>query len=84
MSVTADNDMDAFNSFLLEQQAQGVVFATPEQSVQAYREYQKQLMEFQRLLEPALGQSARGETFEIDRDAFKADVLRHLAQKGIT
>jgi hypothetical protein len=82
MSVVSTSQMDSFQTFLGEQKSRGIVFATPEESVEAFRKYEQELAALKTLLEPALQQSARGEYVPFDLESVKARMFQKAADKG--
>jgi len=63
----------------------GSVRLSPEESVEAFCAYQRDLARLKKDIQPAVERFHRGEGgCELDYDAVKQDVAQRLAEKGIT
>jgi hypothetical protein len=80
----SQDDMQSFYEFLGRRlQGGGAGDLTPEQSVREFRAYQTELARFKEETQPALEQSARGESKPLDLDALMKRVRARLADDGI-
>jgi hypothetical protein len=84
MTTTTETELEAFRRFVDEQIKRGERKLSPEQSVAAFRAYQRDLERLQEELRPALERSARGEGKEIDWEEFERRGRERLAREGIT
>jgi hypothetical protein len=83
MSGDTASELDAFQSFAQER-LDAESYRVVENTLALYRERQRQLERLREELRPALEQSERGESREIDFEQFKAVARQRLADKGIT
>ena len=84
MATDAPNELHAFYRFLAGQLQEEGSTLTPEQSVEAFRTYQRELDRLKREIEPAVEQFESGEGRDLDYQAIKEEVTHRLAQKGVT
>jgi hypothetical protein len=78
-------DLASFHLFVGERLLQqGFAELTPEQSVEEFRAYQRDLERLRDELAPALEQVHRGEATEIDMEKLITEGRERLAQKGVT
>ena len=84
MVTETANELVNFQRFLGEQIQNGGAQLSPEESVQGFRAYQKDLARLKEFLKPALEALARGEGEELDIEQFKREVTARLAERGIT
>ncbi len=82
MSVDLTTEISAFNQFV-EQRLKGCDL-TLEESIQRFREYQRELEELRRKLQVAEEQSTRGESRPLDIEATISKVRERLAREGVT
>ena len=80
---TAQTELQAFHWFLGERLASGRCNFTVEESVELFREYQREVERLRKELKPALEQSSRGESGPLDIDELKEEVTESLAENGI-
>ena len=83
MSTDISSELVAFHAFLgklLESKDRSL---TPEKSVEEFRNYQNQLAQFRRDIQPALEELDRGEGNELDFRQVEKEVLDRLSQEGI-
>ena len=83
MSGETSSELDAFRSFAHER-LDAESYRVVEDTLALYRQRQTELERLRQELRPALEQSARGESKEIDFEEFKAAARQRLAEKGIT
>lgn len=84
MATGSPNEIHAFHRFLTARLQDGGSPFTPEESIEAFRQYQKELQQCRDEIAPAIEQLNRGEGREIDFESLKADVTRKLRDEGIT
>jgi len=84
MAAEPQSELDLFHQFLSEQLEDHGADLSPEESVQAFRAYQRDLKRLQGEVRPALERSLRGESESLDVDDLKARVTKRLADQGIT
>ena len=84
MSTETQTDIEIFYEFLGRQLADGRKKLTPEESVQLFRAWQRDVERLRAELQPALEQSARGESEPLDAEALKKKIRDRLAEQGIT
>ena len=83
-ATNSPSELDVFYQFLAEQLRDGASDLSPEQSVEAFRSYQRDLERLKNDIRPAVEQFKRGEGRQLDYDAVKDEVTQRLAAKGIT
>jgi hypothetical protein len=76
--------MPAFFKFLEERMELGLRDRSPEESVEEFRIYQRQLAELRAKIREAEASSARGESGPLDMEALIARLRERLAKEGIT
>ncbi len=84
MATQIPSELESFQRFLSERLEDGTVELSPEESVEAFRAYQRDLERFREDLAPALARSLRGEPEPLDIDDSKARGRRRLEDVGIT
>jgi hypothetical protein len=85
MATDMCHEIEAFYQFLGRQLEAGSVDLSPEQSVQAFRAYQSDLLRLRNDLQPAIDRSDRGEPAVLfDADDVKRRGRERLAREGIT
>lgn len=84
MATNSPSELDVFYHFLAEQLQDGACDLSPEQSVEAFRSYQRDLERLKNDIRPAVEQFKRGEGRQLDYDTVKDEVTQRLAEKGIT
>ena len=84
MATNLPSELEVFYQFLAEQLQNGASDLSPEQSVEAFRSYQRDLERLKNDIRPAVEQFKRGEGRQLDYDALKDDVTKRLAEKDIT
>ena len=84
MATDTVTELEAFHKFLGERLKNGRCKLSVEQSVEAFRAYQRELQTLRQDLAPALEESARGNSAPLDIEQLKAEVREALAEKGIT
>ena len=82
MSVDLETEVTAFNQFV-EQRLKGCDL-TLEESIQRFRQYQRELTDLRAKLQVAEEQSRRGESRPFDIEKTIARVRERLAREGIT
>lgn len=82
--ISTQTDLESFHKFVGGLLKQGKNKLTLKEGLAAYREYQNELKRLREELQPALEQSARGESEPLDIEAMKAEVTKKLADQGIT
>jgi len=83
MSIGSSNDLHNFHHFLGLRLESGPTGLSPEESVQAFRTYQQELMQLQAELKPALDRLDQGEGKEIDFEKLEQEIVQRLAKEGI-
>jgi len=84
MATQLPNELESFHQFLSEQLEHGEVELSPEESVKAFRAYQRDLERCREEIRPALERSLRGESQPLDAEELKTRVTQRLAERGIT
>ncbi|MGH7202214.1 MAG: hypothetical protein ACREJB_16535 [Planctomycetaceae bacterium] len=84
MTTELRTELQAFHRFLDQKLKDGKTELSPEESVAAFRAYQRDLERLRRDIQPALDQIARGEARPIDFDEFIRKGRERLAEEGIT
>ena len=84
MAAQLPNELESFHQFLTEQLQHGAGELSPEESVKAFRAYQRDRERCREDIRPALERSLRGESEPLDVEGLKARVTKRLADKGIT
>lgn len=84
MAAEPPTELETFHRFLTDQLAGGRSDLSPEESVKAFRAYQRELERLKKEIAPAVERSKRGESRELDFEAIKDEVTQRLAQRGIT
>ena len=83
MSGDTASELDAFQSFAHER-LDAESYRVVESTLALYRERQRELERLREELRPALEQSERGESREIDFEQLMEEGRRRLAEEGIT
>ena len=78
MATESPSELEAFQAFLNRQLADGDPGLTPEESVEAFRAYQRDLERLREEIGPALERSRRGESEPLDMDDIKARGRKRL------
>jgi len=84
MSTETQSELELFHRFLSEQLENGESDLSPEESVEAFRAYQRESGRLKEAIRPAVERFKRGEGSELDYEAVKDEVTQRLAEKGIT
>ena len=84
MSTQPQTELEAFHSFVAQQLQSRRGDMSVEDSVKAFRAYQRDLERLKADIQPALNEIDRGEASELDYDALNERVAKRLADKGIT
>jgi len=84
MSIGPSSDLHSFYHFLGLRLEGGPIGLSPEESVLAFRTYQKELAQLRSELKPALDRLDRGEGEEIDFERLEKEIVDRLAKEGIT
>ncbi len=85
MSTDPCREIETFYQFLGERLLEGSVNLSPEESVEAFRAYQRDLERLRKELEPALDRFDRGESANsFDAEDVKRRGRERLAREGIT
>ncbi len=83
MTTQSVTELEAFYQFLGDKLKNGASKMTVEESVQAFREYQRELEQLREEVLPALERSLRGESTPFDIEDIKVRGRERLAKKGI-
>ncbi len=84
MSIGPSSDLHNFYHFLGLRIESGPIGISPEESVQAFRAYQEELIQLRAELKPALDCLDQGEGKEIDFEKLEKEIVQRLAEAGIT
>ena len=84
MATEPQSELELFHQFLSQQLEDHGSDRSPEESVEAFRAYQRDLKRLQGEVRPALERSLRGESEPLDVEDLKARVTKRLADQGIT
>jgi hypothetical protein len=85
MSTDACREIEIFYQFLGNQIQEGSVDLSPEECVEAFRAYQRDLDRLKREIEPGIDRFDRGEPgIPFDADDVKRRGRERLAREGIT
>lgn len=84
MATESESELRAFCDFLQQRLEGGTVELSPEESVEAFRAYQRDLERLRKDVRPALERSLAGESEPLDIEDVKARGRRRFAQRGIT
>jgi hypothetical protein len=85
MSTDASREIETFYQFLGEQIQEGLADLSPEESVEAFRAYQRDLDRLRKELRPALDRLERGAPASpFDAEDVKRRGRERLAREGIT
>ncbi len=85
MATQVPTELESFHRFLTLQLESGGKDLSPEESLDAFRAYQRDLARLKKDIQPAVERFQRGEGGrELDYDAIKQDVTQRLAERGIT
>jgi hypothetical protein len=85
MSTDPCREIETFYQFLGERIQEGSVDLSPEESVEAFRAYQRDLDQLRTELQPALDRFDRGEpAIPFDAEDVKRRGRERLAREGIT
>ena len=83
MATVPENEVLAFYRFLGEQMNRGANELTVEESVEAFRAYQRDAARLRQHLAPSIEQAKRGESKPLDADAVIERVNSRLSEEGI-
>jgi hypothetical protein len=83
MDVAAVSDLAAFHEFVATQLERNAPPITPEEAVEAFRAYQRDLTKFKRESQAAMDEVEQGRTKPLDALALKDRVRQQLAEQGI-
>lgn len=83
MATVPESEMAAFYRFLGERIDRGASEMTVEESVDAFRDYQRDVARLRQHLAPSIEQAKRGESKPLDAEALIERVARRLPEKGI-
>ena len=83
MATQPQSELELFHRFLSEQLQNGGADISPEDSVKAFRAYQRESARLKKEIHPAVERFKRGEGQELDYEAVKEDVTRRLAERGV-
>jgi hypothetical protein len=84
MATETVTDLELFYRFVGESLTNGGKDRSPEESLQAFRAYQRELAGLRKAIEPSLERSLRGESLPFDATKIKRRVTEKLAKEGIT
>ena len=84
MATEPQSELVWFHRFLSEQLENGASDLSPEESVKAFRAFQRESGRLKKAIHPAVERFKRGEGRELDYEAVKDEVTQRLAEKGIT
>jgi hypothetical protein len=84
MATEPPTELETFHRFLTDQLAGGRSDLSPEESVKAFRAYQRDLERLREEIRPAVERSRRGESQPLDIEDLKARVTKKLAEGIIT
>ena len=83
MATAPENEVLAFYHFLGEKINCGASEMTVEESVEAFRAYQRDAARLRRHLAPSIEQARRGESKPLDAEAVIERINSRLSEKGI-
>ena len=83
MATVPESEMAAFYRFLGEQIDRGASEMTVEESVEAFRAYQRDVARLRQHLAPSIEQAKRGESKPLDAETLIERVTGRLSEKGI-
>ncbi|NQT36353.1 MAG: hypothetical protein HQ581_02625 [Planctomycetes bacterium] len=83
MATVPENEVLAFYHFLGERMNRGASEMTVEESVEAFRAYQRDIASLRQHLAPSIEQAKRGESKPLDAEAVIGRVYSRLAKEGI-
>ena len=84
MATANQTELEVFHRFLGDRLNDGKRDLTVEETVEAFRAYQRDLQQLRQEIRPALERSLRGESKPFDAEELKDRVTRQLAEEGIT
>ncbi len=85
MATQTPTELESFHRFLTEQLRGGGKGLSPEESLNAFRAYQRDLARLQEGIQPAVERFHRGQGgHELDYDAIRQNVTQRLTEKDIT
>lgn len=84
MATQSPSELESFHRFLTEQLSGGRSDLSPEESVEAFRTYQRELKRIQEEIAPAVEAYKRGEGRPVDYEAIKDEVTQRLRERGAT
>jgi hypothetical protein len=84
MATETLTDLELFHRFLGQEIARGNTAMTPEQSVERFEAYRRDIAKLRELLQPALEQVERGEYGPIDWDEFFREADARVRARGIS
>jgi hypothetical protein len=80
MQVATADELESFHRFVGERLSSGHPPMTPEESVEAFRSYQRELEELRARLEIGIEQADRGEAKPLDAEALKRRIRDQVAR----
>ncbi len=83
MSIDSSKELEAFRAFAQEQ-LDGAGYTFVADVLALYRQRQEEVERVRGQIEPALAQSERGQSREIDFEQLKAKGRQRLAEEGFT
>ena len=84
MATGTMTELELFHRFVGENLTNGGKDLSPEESLQAFRSYQRELAGLRKAIGPSLQRSLRGESKPFDGEKIKRRVTEKLAKEGIT
>ena len=84
MATVTLTELELFHRFVGEQLARGEKALTPQQSLERFTAYRRDVEKLQEFLRPAIEEYERGEYGPIDWDRLKSQVRDRLAAEGVT
>lgn len=81
--LTQQNEVEAFRRFLCEELENSSAYNSLDEAVEAFRGYRRDLERFKKDIQPALEQSARGESKELDIEDVIARGMKRAADRGL-
>ena len=83
MATELPNELETFRKFINQELATSSVSSVDELWIK-YQEYRSELAKFRAELDQSIAEADRGDAKPLDIDAFKAEITKKLAEKGIT
>jgi hypothetical protein len=84
MATQIPTELESFHRFLTEQLKSGGTNLSPEESLEAFRAYQRDLERCREDVRPALQRSLRRESEPLDIEDIKARGRQRMQEKSIT